>query len=85
MRALAAAVLLFTLSGCGLAGTDPAARPAPHPAADKPLPPAPPPPPLPDQGGACAADVKQCADGRYVSRNPDKGCAFDACPDANNH
>ncbi len=82
MRALAAAVLLFTLSGCGLAGADPAAKPAPRPAAAKPLPPA---PPLPDAGGACAADVKQCADGSYVGRNPDKGCVFDACPGANNN
>ena len=85
MRALAAAVLLFTLSGCGLAGADPAAKPAPRPAAGKPLPPAPPPPPLLDADGACAADVKQCADGSYVGRNPDKGCAFDACPGANNN
>ncbi|WP_026177440.1 hypothetical protein [Thiobacillus denitrificans] len=84
-RALAAAVLLFTLNGCGLAGADPAAKPASQPAAGKPLPPAPPPPPLPDKAGACAADVKQCADGSYVSRNPDNDCAFDACPGANNH
>jgi len=81
-------VLLFTLSGCGLTGADPAARPASRSAAGKPLPPvppAPPPPPLPDAGGACAADVKQCADGSYVGRNPDNGCAFDACPGANNN
>ena len=84
MKALAA-VLLLALSACGSVGADSAAKPAPRPATGKPLPPAPPPPPMTDDGGACAADVKQCPDGRYVSRNPEKDCAFDACPGANNN
>jgi hypothetical protein len=68
MRALAAALLL-TLSACGTG-------------AGKPLPVAPPPPPMPDEGIFCTADVKQCPDGSFVSRNPANGCAFDPCPGA---
>lgn len=30
---------------------------------------------------ACAADVQECSDGSYVSRNPADDCNFDACPD----
>jgi hypothetical protein len=37
---------------------------------------------MPEAGGACAADVKQCPDGSFVSRNPAKDCAFDSCPAA---
>ncbi len=29
----------------------------------------------------CPADVKQCADGSYVKRNPEKKCEFDKCSD----
>jgi len=28
----------------------------------------------------CAADVKQCPDGSFVSRDPDDGCEFRPCP-----
>lgn len=28
----------------------------------------------------CASDVKMCADGSYVSRNPSKNCEFSSCP-----
>ena len=28
----------------------------------------------------CGADVKQCPDGSYVSRDPDNGCEFRPCP-----
>ena len=45
------------------------------------LPDAPPPPPMPDEGGACAQDVRLCADGSTVSRSG-AACAFAACPGA---
>ncbi|MCL5059745.1 MAG: hypothetical protein M1449_04030 [Candidatus Thermoplasmatota archaeon] len=80
MRALVAAMLLASLAACGSGGVDPA---APRPAAGKPLPFAPPPPPMPEEGIVCAADVGECPDGSFISRNPVKGCAFDACPGAN--
>ena len=32
----------------------------------------------------CTADVKQCADGSFVSRDPENGCAFDPCPECLN-
>jgi len=80
MKALAAAVLLITLSACGSGGADTAAKPASQAVAGRPLPEAPPPPPIPDEGGACPADVKQCPDGSYVSRSPARGCAFNPCP-----
>jgi hypothetical protein len=35
---------------------------------------------LPGEGVACAADVRQCNDGSFVSRNPDSDCKFDPCP-----
>ncbi len=34
----------------------------------------------PVQNKFCAADVKQCSDGSYVSRDPNNGCNFKACP-----
>jgi hypothetical protein len=74
MRTLAAAVLLFTLSACGAVGD------ASKSAAGKALPPAPPPPAMPDDAIVCPADVEQCPDGSYVSRNPANRCAFDPCP-----
>jgi len=79
MKTLFAAVLLLTLAACNPV-LDPSAKPASKPTAGKPLPYAPPPPPLPGEGGACAADASQCADGSFVSRNPDRGCEFDPCP-----
>lgn len=74
MRALGAAALLLMLGACGASQV---------PAKNGELPPAPPPPAMQEEGGACAADVRQCPDGSFVSRNPAKGCAFDACPGEN--
>jgi len=34
----------------------------------------------PPIGKVCAADVKQCADGSFVSRDPTNDCQFKACP-----
>lgn len=72
MRALAAMALLLAVAGCGASQLTP-----PH---TRELPPAPPPPALPRDTIVCPADVRQCPDGRFVSRNPARGCAFDACP-----
>jgi len=36
------------------------------------------------KSGSCPADVNQCTDGSYVSRNPAKGCAFNPCPGEGN-
>jgi len=72
--------MLLSLAACSAAGTD-TQKPARTPASGKAaLPPAPPPPPLADDRIVCTADVKQCADGSYVSRNPAKNCAFKPCP-----
>jgi hypothetical protein len=80
MRALTAAALLLALGACGANTPPPVAQPA---SPGKQLPAAPPPPRMPDEGVACAADVKQCRDGSYVSRNPAQNCAFDACTGEN--
>lgn len=32
-------------------------------------------------GETCAADVRRCADGSFVSRDPDNGCRFTVCRD----
>jgi hypothetical protein len=71
-RGVALAVLL-ALAGCQ--------SPVPAPSA-KPSPAGPPPPPMAaeDSPVMCPADVQACADGSYVSRNPARGCAFEACP-----
>ena len=80
MKVLVAAVMLLSLAGCGSTGAD-TPKPARTPASGKAaLPIAPPPPLLADDPIVCTADVKQCADGSYVSRNPNKGCAFARCP-----
>jgi hypothetical protein len=79
MKAFLAALLIFTLSACNPV-LDAPATPAARAASGKPLPYAPPPPPLPEEGIACAADVKQCPDGSFVSRNPATSCSFDRCP-----
>lgn len=71
-RTLLVLACLVALGGCGAGGT--------REAAPRKLPPAPPPPAMQEEGGACAADVRQCPDGSFVSRNPAKACAFDACP-----
>ena len=75
IRTLAAALLLM-LGACGAAPGQPGSQPA------RALPPAPPPPSLPDQTVMCPADVKQCADGSFVSRNPAMDCVFNSCPGA---
>lgn len=72
IKFLVAASLLLMLGACS---TIPA-----QPSAGKPAPAGPPPPPMPDEGIACAADVKLCPDGSYVSRNAARGCAFAPCP-----
>jgi len=82
MKALVAAMLLASLAACSSGGADTAVKPAAPAKAGKPSPYAPPPPPMPDEGGACPADVKQCPDGSFVSRNPASGCAFAPCPGA---
>jgi len=80
MKVLVAALMLFSLVACSSTGAD-TSKPARTPASGKvALPVAPPPPPLPDDRIVCPADVKQCADGSFVSRNPDNGCAFSPCP-----
>jgi hypothetical protein len=80
---LALGALLFGLSACA-AEQPAAAQEHDKPAQALPLPAAPPPPPMPDEGGACTADVKQCPDGSFVSRNAAQGCAFDPCPGTRN-
>lgn len=30
--------------------------------------------------GVCPDDLQRCSDGTAVSRNPENGCQFDACP-----
>ena len=79
MKVFLAAMLLVTLAACNpvLDGT---AKPVSSATSGKPLPYAPPPPPLPDEGIACAADVRQCPDGSFVRRNPAASCSFDPCP-----
>ncbi len=64
-----AAALMLTLPACS---------------AEQPTPPVmektePPPPPLADEGVACPADAKLCADGSFVSRTAPR-CEFAACP-----
>lgn len=80
IKLFSAALLLLALTACNSTGADADARPAPKPAAGKTLPAAPPPPPIQEEAGSCAADVRQCADGSFVSRNPTHNCAFNPCP-----
>jgi len=80
MKTLVAVLLMAMLGACSSGGAEPAVPPK----AGKPLPYAPPPPPMPEEGIVCPADVMQCPDGRFVSRNPARGCAFDACPGTGN-
>merc|ERR1712078_737685 len=35
-----------------------------------------------DEDIMCAADVQECSDGSFVSRDPTNDCAFPACPSA---
>jgi hypothetical protein len=84
IKALVAALSLVVLTACSSAGADSAAKSTPSAGAGKTLPFAPPPPPLREDGIACPADVKQCPDGSFVSRNPASSCAFEPCPGASN-
>jgi hypothetical protein len=74
IKALATAAMLLMLGACSAIPVQPAAG--------KPSPAGPPPPPMPDGAIVCPTDVRQCPDGRFVSRNPANDCAFDACPGA---
>jgi hypothetical protein len=76
-KLFSALALSLMLGACG-AGA-PASPPSP---AVKALPSAPPPPPMPGDRRVCTADVQECPGGGFVGRNPDKNCAFDACPAA---
>ncbi|MBI1285360.1 MAG: hypothetical protein GC183_13670 [Thiobacillus sp.] len=79
MKAFLSILVLFALAACNPV-LDTPTKPAPRANSGKPLPYAPPPPPLPDEGVACAADVRQCPDGSFVSRKPDLSCSFNPCP-----
>ena len=79
MKPLPVLVALLALGGCSTGAGDRVPPAASDPRA---LPEAPPPPALPDEPGVCPADVKQCADGSFVSRIPARDCAFAACPGA---
>lgn len=82
IRLLAVAVMSVSLAGCAAPGSD-SSSPARQPAAGKrALPEAPPPPTVAEDALMCTADAKRCADGSYVSRNPNNGCAFNPCPGA---
>jgi hypothetical protein len=70
------ALIALTLALGACSAESPAAKPA-----AQALPDAPPPPPMLDEGGACAQDLRLCADGSYVSRSG-AACAFAACPGA---
>ncbi|MCA1978587.1 MAG: hypothetical protein LDL19_05055 [Thiobacillus sp.] len=75
MRILVLVPLLFALAACGASSPQPAAP------VKKASPAGPPPPSLPaDDLLVCPADVQACPNGSFVSRNPAKGCTFDACP-----
>ena len=80
MNARVAAMLPVTMGACGTNSADNTVQPASIPS--QVLPTAPPPQPMPDEDGACPADVKPCTDGSFVSCSPTKGCAFDTCPGA---
>lgn len=78
IRFVSALALASSLVACA-APAGPSAPPAPG--SGKPaLPKAPPPPVVADDPVMCTMDAKLCPDGSYVSRNPAKGCAFNACP-----
>lgn len=70
-------VMAITLAACSVPDTPKPARPS---AGKVTLPEAPPPPLVADDPIVCPADVKTCPDGSFVSRNPNKGCAFARCP-----
>ena len=72
-----AAAMAVSLAACSMPGVSTPARPASGKVA---LPEAPPPPIVADDPLMCTTDVKTCPDGSFVSRNPNKGCAFARCP-----
>lgn len=75
IKRLSALALLLMLGACG-----PGAPVSPPSPATQPPPAAPPPPPMPGDDVVCPADVKECPDGSYVSRDPARRCAFNPCP-----
>jgi len=77
IKVLAAAALAITLAACSAPDTP---KPVRSSAGKVALPAAPPPPLVADDSRMCPADVKACLDGSFVSRNPNKGCAFARCP-----
>lgn len=77
IKVLAAAALAITLAACSAPDTP---KPVRSSAGKVALPAAPPPPLVADDPIVCPADVKACPDGSFVSRNPNKGCAFARCP-----
>ena len=79
IKVLAAAALAITLAACSVPESP---KPVRSSAGKVALPPAPPPPLVADDPIMCTADVKTCPDGSFVSRNPNKGCAFAPCPGA---
>lgn len=80
IKILTAALLLVSLTACNSNGADSGTQPAAKAATGRTLPAAPPPPEMKEEMGACIADVKQCADGSFVSRDAAKNCAFKPCP-----
>ena len=84
IKFLLAAVMGLALAACSSPGTGPS-KPSRGASGKAALPEAPPPPVVADAPIICTADVKQCPDGSYVSRNPDNGCAFNSCPGASKH
>lgn len=80
IKTLTAALLLLTLAACNSNGVASGTQPAAKHATGKTLPAAPPPPQVQEEAASCIADVKQCADGSFVSRNPTNNCAFNPCP-----
>ncbi|MDP2266163.1 MAG: hypothetical protein Q8J70_06380 [Thiobacillus sp.] len=77
IKVLAAAALAITLAACSAPDT---LKPVRSSGGKVALPPAPPPPLVAEDPILCPADVKACLDGSFVSRNPNKGCAFARCP-----
>lgn len=80
IKTLTAALLLLTLAACNSNGVASGSQPAAKSASGRTLPAAPPPPEVKEEGASCIADVKQCADGSFVSRDAANNCAFKPCP-----
>ncbi|MBT9569296.1 MAG: hypothetical protein IV085_13485 [Thiobacillus sp.] len=82
IRLLLAAALSLGLAACAAPGGDPSAPARKAGSGTGALPEAPPPPAVAEDPMMCTMDAKMCPDGSYVSRNPNKGCAFNPCPGA---